>query len=35
MKDADEQRRRQEIEATEALQVDIRAGQATHAHPYP
>lgn len=36
MKDADEQRRRQEIEATDALADDIRAGQARAAmHPYP
>ena len=36
MKDADEQRRHQEIEATDALADDIRAGQAHAAiHPYP
>jgi uncharacterized protein (TIGR00730 family) len=36
MKDADERRRRQEIEATDALADDIRAGQARAAmHPYP
>ncbi len=35
MKDADERRRTQEIEATDALEDDIRAGQAAHAHPYP
>ncbi|GAA0604787.1 TIGR00730 family Rossman fold protein [Sporichthya brevicatena] len=35
MKDADEQRRRQEIEAMDALADDIRAGQARAAHPYP
>ncbi len=36
MKDADEQRRSQEIEATDALADDIRAGQARAAiHPYP
>jgi uncharacterized protein (TIGR00730 family) len=36
MKDADEKRRRQEIEATDALADDIRAGQARPAIlPYP
>ncbi|MBA3742817.1 TIGR00730 family Rossman fold protein [Sporichthya sp.] len=36
MKDADEERRRQEIEATDALATDIRAGQArAPLNPYP
>ncbi len=35
MKDADEERRRQEIEATDALADDIRAGQAHAMHQYP